>query len=99
MALLNFDPESLILRVVAGALEKYEPSDKVKELSKNIEELRQKVKAEQDKHAQSYKDFLAAEVTPLIEKFRAEADGINKATYPELDKVRAGQQESAKPAA
>jgi len=99
MALINFDADQLSLRVVAGALEKYEPTERVKALSAKVDELRKVVKAEQEKHANEYREFLKAKVTPVVEEFRAEVEALNKEAYPELEKLRAGQVETATPKA
>jgi len=97
MALLSFDADTLVLRIIAGALEKYEPTEQVKVLSSKIDELRSKVKQEQEKYANEYKEFLKSSVTPLIEELKKEVDHINKENYPELEKLKAGKVESAAP--
>ena len=84
MALLKLDEQNMILNVVGGALEEYQPTDKVKALSAMVEGLKAKLTEFQKKE----QDYIKKEVIPVLDQIRTQVRDLNEERYPELKDMR-----------
>ena len=82
-----FDPEKLVLNIQGGALEKHEPSEEIKEICSQVEDLRKLVEKKQAEIKKIYDEFVKEEVDPIRKKLQAQVMEINKKNNPELEKL------------
>lgn len=99
MALILFDPKSLRINVQAGVLEKYEPTDDVKKVAEEVEELKKKADAKKKELEEQFKKFSEAEIDPAVKEIQKKIMEINSKRYPELKKFTKVEEkkEEAKP--
>ncbi len=64
--IVTLDPNSLILQVKVGTLEKYKPSKEMKDLQKRVDKLKNKLSKFQ------------LEMTPELEEIKKAIEGLNK---------------------
>lgn len=73
---LHFDRNKLHLQILCGSLEKYEPSEEIKELAKKLADLNQKVTEFYSKtmepELKAIEELIAQENTKQMEKSKSE---------------------------
>lgn len=92
MALLGLDTEKMELVTKVGALETYEPTDKVKMLCATVDGLRAKM----TEFRKAEETFYKEEIIPALNQVRVEIQAINEERYPELKAAREKSEAEAK---
>lgn len=91
--LLVFNTKDISLSTKTGAMEKYEPTDEVKELCEKAEALSKKRKEKLEELQKTFDEFVMKEIKPGIEEISKQVSDINIKNNPELAKLQQQSQE------